>query len=129
MQHLVVKFDVIQVNFVDDAVGGSVETGTVVARTVPGHMDVKLPSQMALESGLETPVIADVLLRPMPGTLDSSLRERDQLEVVGPADHPHINERFRVEGIQQPPMHPKNRNRFIKMRATRIRRTRNEALM
>jgi hypothetical protein len=127
MEGLVVLFDVWRITFQDDAVGGANATGTVIAESIRGQMDVKLPSQQSLEQGLEAPRIADVLLRPQPGTL--TILERDLLEIKGPADQPHINTQWRVVGVQEPTgMHPKNRQRFLKLRITRVDRTRTEAL-
>lgn len=125
MEGLVVVFDVWRITFQDDDVGGAEATGTVVAESVRGMMNVMLPSQQSLEQGFEAPRIADVLLRPQAGTL--TVLERDQLEIVGPADQPYIDTRWRVVGVQEPTgMHPKNRQRFMKMRITRIDRSRSE---
>lgn len=125
MQTLLSKFDVHRITFIDDAVGGATETGTVVASSVPGHIHVRQPSQIMLEQGLETPTICDVFLRPIPGTL--LIYERDQIEVVHPPDHPQLGIRWRVEGVQEPDMHPRDRRRFIKVRCTRVKRSRSSS--
>jgi len=128
MHGLNVRFDVIRVGFMDDDVGGAVETGTVVGSSIPGRIDVKLPSQLSLEQGLEAPLIADVILRPMPGTL--TIRERDQLLLVSPVGHVNYNQRWRIEGeVVSSSMHAKDRGHFLRFRATRVERTRTEALM
>jgi hypothetical protein len=127
MQGLVVIFDIHRITFQDDDVGGAVLTGTVIASSVRGHLNVLNPSQMSLEQGLEVPRLADVLIRPRAGSL--TIFERDQLQIVGPAGHPNLNEFWRVENVQQPPMHPKNRKRFIRMRTSRVDRDRVESLM
>jgi len=127
MQNLHMKFTIYRVSFIDDEVGGAVETGTVLASNIRGYMDIRPPSQLMLEQGLETPRIADIFLRPRPGSL--VLYERDQIEVTGPADHPNINERWRIEAVLNSPQHPKDRKRFIKVRTTRVDRTRTREIM
>ena len=63
MQHLPVVFDVHRITFIDDDVGGAVETGTFLARSVAGNLSVMGPSQLSLEQGLEVPALADIFLR------------------------------------------------------------------
>lgn len=127
MQHLPIVFDIHRITFIDDDVGGAVETGTYLARGVAGHMNTKGPSQMSLEQGLEIPALADIMLRPRPGSI--VILERDQLEIVGPPGHPNLNEFWRVESVDTPPMHPANRKSFFKLVASRVDRTRTEVLM
>ena len=128
MEGLNVRFDIIRLSYFDDDVGGAVESGTTVASTIPGRIDLIQPSQQSLEVGLEVPIMADIFLRPRPGTL--TIFENDQVLLVWPADHPNYNQRFRVEGeVRSSSMHPKNRNQFLRVRGTRVERTRTEALM
>jgi len=125
MQHLVTKFDVYRITFADDSVGGAEATSSLTYKNIRGTMLIRPPSQLLLEQGLETPRVADVIIRPRPGT--ATLYERDQLLVTGPPGHPNLNERWRIESVQQPDMHPKNRRTFFKLRCTRIDRTRTES--
>lgn len=127
MQGLVVVFDVVRMTWTDDDVGGAVQTGTVVGESIQGMLNVLAPTRIALEQGLETPRIADVLLRPRAGAL--TILESDQLQIVGPTGQPNLNEFWRVESVQEPTgMHPKNRKRFLRLRITRVDRTRTNAL-
>lgn len=127
MQHLTVVFDIWRITFNDDVGGGAVETGTYLARGVAGNLSVKGPSQMSLEQGLEVPALADIFLRPRPGSI--VIQERDQLQVVGPPGHPNLNEYWRIEAVDTPPMHPANRKSFFSIKASRVDRTRTEVLM
>ncbi len=128
MQGLNVKFDIIRLSYFDDDVGGAVESGTTVASSVPGRIDLIQPSQQSLEVGLEVPIMADFFIRPRPGTL--TIFPNDQILLVSPVDHPNYNQRFRVEGeVRSSSMHSKNRNQFLRVRGTRVERTRTEALM
>mgnify|MGYP001575988415 CR=1 FL=1 len=121
-EHLVVVFELIRIAWQDDVGGGGVETGTVMTSGLRGHINVLNPSQMSLEQGLETPVIADVILRGVPPQI--TIRESDQLRLIAPSYHPFINERWEVVGVTDPPMHPANRRGFRKFRVERIERTR-----
>ncbi len=128
MQGLNVRFDIIRLSYIDDDVGGSVETGTVVASSIPGRISVLAPSVQSLEMGIETPAIADIFLRPRPGTL--TITENDQVLLVSPLDHVNYNQRWRIAGeVVSSSMHSKDRNQFIKLRGTRIDSTRTESLM
>ncbi|NGX44870.1 MAG: hypothetical protein K940chlam2_00010 [Chlamydiae bacterium] len=126
MQHLPVVFDIWRITFLDDDVGGAVETGTYLARGVAGNLSMMGPSQMSLEQGLEVPALADIFLRPRPGSV--VIRERDQLQVVGPPAHPNLGEYWRIESVDTPPMHPANRKSFFTIKASRVDRTRTEVL-
>jgi len=128
MEGLNVRFDIVRMSFIDDDVGGSVETGTVVASNVRGRIDLLLPTQIGLEQGLEKTMIADVILRPLPGSL--IVKERDQILLVSPVSHIHYNDRWRVEGeVTSTSMHAKDRNHFLRFRASRIQENRTEALI
>ena len=121
-EHLVVVFDLIRITWIDDVGGGGVETGTVLARSLRGHINILNPSQLSLEQGLEVPVLADVILRGCPPQV--VIRESDQLLVVAPAYHPLFDQRWDVMGVTNPPMHPANRRGFRSFRVRRIERTR-----
>ncbi len=128
MEGLNVKFDIYRLSYIDDDVGGAVETGTVVASNIPGRIALLAPSQQSLEMGIETPLIADIFLRPRPGTL--TINENDQVLLVSPVDHINYNQRWRIQGeVMSSAMHSKNRNQAIKLRVSRIDRTRTESLM
>ncbi len=128
MEGLNVRFDIYRLSHIDDDVGGAVETGTVVASNIPGRIALLAPSQQSLEMGIETPLIADIFLRPRPGTL--TINENDQVLLVAPVDHVNYNQRWRIQGeAMSSSMHSKNRNQSIKLRVSRIDRTRTESLM
>ncbi len=128
MEGLNVKFDIYRLSYIDDDVGGAVETGTVVASNIPGRISILAPTQQSLEMGIETPLIADIFLRPRPGTL--TINENDQVLLVSPVDHINYNQRWRIQGeVMSSAMHAKNRNQAIKLRVSRIDRTRTESLM
>lgn len=76
----------------DDAVGGAVITGTMIYDHYPVSMHGDAPSQLLLQQGYETVKTFSAIV--VPGTLD--LRERDEMEVVAPADHVYFGKRFRI---------------------------------
>lgn len=131
MQHLVTVFDVHQVNINDDDVGGAVETGTVTFQGLRGQINLLQPTQAGLEQGLETPALADIFLRLKPSQARSGtfIVERDQLVIVGPKQHPLLDETWRIISIQNTPTHPGNRRGFLKLRASRVEYTRTESLI
>lgn len=127
MQGLTVVFDLHRITWQDDDVGGAVQTGTVLGSNLRGIINVRNPSQLALEQGLETPVLADVIIRGCPPSI--TIIESDQVEIVAPSNHPFFGERWRVEGVSNTPMHPSNRRTFVKLLVSRAERSRSEALM
>lgn len=80
----------------DDSVGGAVLSDVTLYENIPAVIASRMPSQMALEAGLETPRLYDLTLRQ--GISD--IRERDEVEVVFPFDDVLIGIRLRVTGIQ-----------------------------
>lgn len=124
MQGMEARFSLIRMTQAsDDQVGGSVLTGTVTNTNLRGHLHVSLPDQRLLQQGLETTKTADAFVWPA----SISIYERDVLEVTGPVNHPELNNRFRVEGVQRPSNHPHRKQRFVKVRMQRIDRTSTEA--
>ena len=128
MQGLNVRFDIVRLSYIDDDTGGGVETGTFVARSVPGRIHVLPPSTQSLEMGIESPAIADIFVRPRPGTL--TINANDQIVLVLPVSHINFNQRWRIEGqVRSASMHANDRNQVYKLRVTRIDTTRTESLM
>jgi hypothetical protein len=128
MQGLNVRFDIVRLSYIDDDVGGAVETGTFVARSVPGRIHVLPPSTQSLEAGIESPAIADIFMRPRPGTL--TIAANDQIVLVSPLNHVNYNQRWRIEGqVRSASMHAMDRNQVYRLRVTRIDTTRTESLM
>jgi hypothetical protein len=80
----------------DDAVGGAVFTGTVSHSNVPARLTLRRPSQLLLQQGLETTKTADLLIQGR----NVIINERDEIRVIWPLDHPFLNDRFRIEGVQ-----------------------------
>lgn len=94
-----VKIDVWHMaNQADDDVGGAMLTGTVFMQDLEARLSPRRPSQLMLEQGLETERIFDLIVAGHSVTV----RERDEIEVVWPLDHPLCANRFRVVGVQYP---------------------------
>ena len=104
----------------DDVIGGAIATGTPLYLNVYGRLEGLQPTQVFLEQGLEVDRIYACLLRP--GTLD--IREHDQLEVVWPPEHPSYEDRFRVVGIRDSSLHPRDGRRSTELRMAKIERSR-----
>lgn len=80
----------------DDNVGGAMITGTVSYSDLAARLTMRRPSQIMLEQGLETTKIADLMIQGQ----NITIRERDEIQIVWPLDHPFIDDRFRIEGVQ-----------------------------
>jgi hypothetical protein len=94
-----IRIDVWQMSTVaDDDVGGAMITGTVLTQDLEARLSPRRPSQLMLEQGLETERIFDLIV----AGHNVTVRERDEIEVVWPLDHPLYANRFRVVGVQYP---------------------------
>lgn len=80
----------------DDAVGGAVLSGTVCYWNVQARLHPDRPTHAFQEQGLQT--IKTFTAVVVPGTLD--IRERDEIEVVGPRRINYYGEKFRVIGVE-----------------------------
>lgn len=89
-------------NAADDQVGGSMITGTPIHSNLPMAIAAKRPTQISLEQGLEVEAIYDATFRQC-GVTD--IKERDEIEVTCPSNHPYYGLRFRILGIQAPKRH------------------------
>ena len=80
----------------DDYVGGAVLSGTVVLSFLPARMQAAPDEMVLLQQGLETQRTFTVTVAK--GNLD--IRERDEMQVVWPANYPYINDRFRIMSVR-----------------------------
>ena len=80
----------------DDASGGAVYTGTIQYQDVAARLSARMPSQQALEQGMEVNRLIDMTIIGRGLTIN----ERDEVEVTWPTDHPYFGERFRIMGLQ-----------------------------
>jgi len=80
----------------DDAVGGASITGTVSYHNVQARMSANEEEQVLLQQGLQTMRTFNMTV--VPGTLD--IKERDEVEIKRPRNHPYSNVRFRVIGVR-----------------------------
>lgn len=80
----------------DDEVGGAAPTGTYVYRDVRAFLQEEPEEQLLLQQGLETRKVFKA--RITPGYL--TVYERDEVEIVAPADHYYYGKRFRVVNVR-----------------------------
>lgn len=102
----------------DDVIGGAVISGTVQFRNIRARLQADEPTQVFMEQGLETNAVFSVVV--IPGTLD--IRERDEFEIIAPYDHPDINHRFRIVGVQHSSHVPRDPRNYLILNLTRSRR-------
>jgi hypothetical protein len=99
----------------DDAIGGSVVSGTAIYWNVPGRIEAEPVSQLILAQGLETQRQFSVMV--IPGTL--ALRERDELELRAPIDHPYFGKRFRIIGMEYSSHNPRDPRNYLLLHVVR----------
>lgn len=111
-----VRFDIYRIlQDDDDEVGGSMITGSVVYPSVQGRFQKLNATQVYLEQGLETVRIFTCHL--IPGTLD--IKERDELQLVQPTDHPMFGQRFRIIDFSPADFNRRDPRNYINIQMTR----------
>lgn len=93
----------------DDNVGGAVLSGTNIYIDVPIRIENMMQDQLLLQQGLET-------IKTSKGVLHSAkldIRERDELEITWPPNHPHYGDRYRVIGIQDTNFHSSDHRGYL----------------
>lgn len=106
----------------DDEVGGAQPTGSLYYQDLPAMLSSRRTSQLALEQGLETVAVFDLMWT----AHWVDIRERDEVTVVWPTDHRHYGHWFRITGIQETPRRVKHGGGVFAT-AERIRRSRAHA--
>jgi hypothetical protein len=92
----------------DDAVGGSVPSGTVLYENVYARIAEKRSTQALLEQGLETPSIYEVIFQPGSMDLESNMVYEDN----GYPSSPYYGKKFVIIGIHLPSLNQDTR-RYI----------------
>lgn len=100
----------------DDVVGGAIITGSVTG-IYPARLRENKPSQLLLQQGLEVETIWSATV--VPGTID--VRERDEVDIVEPADHPYYHMRLRVRGVAYGMLNPRDPRNHIFLTLSRSR--------
>ena len=109
------RLDIYRIGYdTDDSVGGAMITGSLQYHDRPAFLQANPEEQIILQQGLETLRTYTVTI---PGTLD--IRERDELQVIAPFDHPYINSRFRVMGVRYSSHPPRDPRHYMILQATR----------
>lgn len=101
-------------NEADDVVGGSVVTGTV-SGYYNARMQANPDQQLLLQQGLETDRTFSMVVQP--GTAD--IRERDEIQVVEPYDHPYHDKRFRIRSMRYSDLNPRDPRNYIMLTLSR----------
>lgn len=99
----------------DDIVGGAMISGSLVYEGVPGRFQKLNATQVFVEQGLETERVFTCHL--VPGTLD--IKERDELQLVQPTDHPMCGHRFRVVDFSPSDHNRRDPRSYINIQMTR----------
>jgi hypothetical protein len=111
-----VKFDIWRWNYAtDDEVGGSVGTGTYSYRNVAGRFQQLPEEQVFLQQGLE--IVKTFSCIVVPATMD--IDERDEIEVVCPANHYYFGNRFRVINARPSDFNPSDSRNYLMLTLVR----------
>jgi len=102
----------------DDVVGGATITGTVVYSGVMTHFESEPEDQVFSAQGLET--LRTYRATIIPGTL--RIKERDELEVTHPQDHPYCGMRFRITSMLYSSHNPRDPRNYILLGLVRSER-------
>lgn len=100
---------------VDDYVGGATITGTVVYENVLTRFESEPEDQVFSAQGLET--LRTYKATIVPGTLH--IKERDELQITEPSDHPYHRDRFRVTSMQHSTHNTRDPRNYILLQLVR----------
>lgn len=103
----------------DDASGGALLTGTVYVDSLQSRFDMDPPNRLLRQQGIETQTTATAMIRP-PGLV---ILEGDEYEIVTP-NHPQVGERWLVQGVSNPNVHPADSRGLIELALIRQERSR-----
>ena len=99
----------------DTEAGQAQATGVLVYECVASAFNVREPTLMSLEQGLEIKKIGECLVQPA----TMLIYERDEFQITSPPDHPRLGERWRIISVHQTPLMPSNSRSMIKLKMER----------
>jgi hypothetical protein len=95
----------------DDAVGGSVPSGTILYSNLDARISAQKPTQVLQEQGLQVPTIYHAML--FEGNVE--IMHNDQIEFTAPVTDWFYGKKFRVIGLQRSSNHPYQERNQIKL--------------
>jgi hypothetical protein len=98
----------------DDQVGGARISGTSTT-DYHARMQASPDEQLLLQQGLETVRMFTLIVSP--GCQD--IRERDEIEIIAPTDHPYYSKRFRVVSMRHSDFNPRDPRNYSMLTVTR----------
>lgn len=99
----------------DDYVGGATVTGSAVYEGVLTHFEQEPEDQIFAAQGLET--LRTFKATIVPGTL--VIKERDELMITHPIDHPEYGNRFRITSMQHTSHNPRDPRNYLLLQLVR----------
>lgn len=102
----------------DDYVGGATVTGSAVYTGVLTRFESQPEDQIFVAQGLET--LRTYKATIVPGTL--TIKERDELQITHPIDHPYYGKRFRITSMQYSTHNPRDPRNYILLQLVRSER-------
>lgn len=107
----------------DDAVGGSVPSGTVVFQNINIRVSSEKPVIALLQQGVETEEMFSAFIHP--GNID--VKHNDQLEFTAPNNDWFFGKKFRIVAVQRSSNVSQDRNQ-IRLSLKRIEESRTNVL-
>ncbi len=99
----------------DDSVGGAMLSGSVQYSNIQARIQASPTQQLLIQQGLETSdIFTAIILR---NNLD--IRERDELEIAFPQEHPYYGKRFRIVGVRYSDHAPYDRRGYMMLTLNR----------
>ena len=89
-------------NLDDDEVAGARISGTVSYESVYARFEQPAPNFLLLQQGLEVTDTIQCTCRPP----NLNIKERDEVEVIFPLNHPLYGKKLRITSIQLSDLHP-----------------------
>jgi len=104
------------VNISDDAVGGSVPSGTVLYQHAHARVQQLKPTMPLLEQGIETTKLYSFAI----DSRDLTIQEPDIIEITSPVTHFDYGKRYRTLAVQRQSFAPNDRRQYLIVTASRI---------
>jgi hypothetical protein len=86
----------------DDRIGGAVLSGTIIHDNVPARFEETKQEMLLLQQGYEVSQIFSCITH----AVSPMYKEKDEVEVIFPENHPFYHEFLQVKGIQFTSLHP-----------------------
>lgn len=110
-----IKIRVWRLAYVDDDVGGSYPSGTILHEALDARIDEESTNTAFIQQGLETKKVFSGMI----WGYNLQVREQDEVEVISPPNLRYYGKRFRVEDALYDSRHPALKQNYLLVKLTR----------